>query len=405
MSDTLIKVDKLSKKFCGSLKHSLWYGLQDIASECTGAGTRGKGELRQSEFWAVKNISFELRRGECLGLIGRNGAGKTTLLRLLNGLLKPDTGRIDLFGQVGAIIALGATLKPILSGRENIYVSAAVRGLSKRETDRKIDEIIDFTELGDFIDSPVQNYSSGMSVRLNFAVASALEPDVLLLDEVLAVGDASFRNKCYHRIASLRKSTAVIFVSHNMEQVARISSQVLVMDAGASVFIGSVDNGISKYNTLNNQARGSDNTDSFLALHPPVTAFHATLSTDELCSGQALDIHFLLMSTKSLPVYLFKVHFYNETGAFAADGVLQVKDIDLELNEGETQFTVTVDSIQLKNGVYKLAFNFIDQFGDMVVWSYKKHEITVYGAYNGAIADYQLKLKHLANQVCDCKDP
>ncbi|MCI0616644.1 ABC transporter ATP-binding protein [bacterium] len=327
-----------------------------------------------------------------MGLIGRNGAGKTTLLRLLNGLLKPDIGRIELFGQVGAMIALGATLKPILSGRENIYVSAAVHGLSKQETDRKIDEIIDFAELGDFIDSPVQNYSSGMSVRLNFAVASALEPDVLLLDEVLAVGDASFRNKCYHRIASLRKSTAVIFVSHNMEQVARISSQVLVMDIGAAAFIGSVDNGISKYNTLNYQARDSENTDSFLALHPPVTSFQATLSTYELCSGEALDIHFLLTSAKSLPVYLFKVHFYNETGAFAADAILQAKDIDFELKEGETQFIVTLDAIQLRNGIYKLAFNLIDEFGDLLVWSYKKHEITIYGAYNGAIADYQLEL-------------
>ena len=240
-SDTLVKVEGVSKKFCLSLKKSLWYGLCDMGRELTGR-RRGSGKqgsegddragLRPKEFWAVNNVSFELKRGECLGLIGRNGAGKTTLLKMLNGLIKPDAGRIEMRGRVGALIALGAGFNPILTGRENIYVNASVLGLSKKEVDAKLKEIIDFAEIGDFIDTPVQNYSSGMAVRLGFAVASSLDPDILLVDEVLAVGDLGFRYKCFQRIGALMNRAAVIFVSHDMGSVASISNRVMLMDQG-----------------------------------------------------------------------------------------------------------------------------------------------------------------------------
>jgi lipopolysaccharide transport system ATP-binding protein len=205
--------------------------MQDLGNELLGR-PHGNGELRPEEFWAVRDVNFELKRGECLGLIGHNGAGKTTLLRMLNGLIKPDQGRIEMRGRVGALIALGAGFNPILTGRENIYVNASVLGLSKREIDDKIDEIIDFAEIDEFIDVPVQNYSSGMQVRLGFAVATTLEPDILLLDEILAVGDAAFRVKCFNRIQDLMNDCAVIFVSHNMSQVTRISNQLLLLRKG-----------------------------------------------------------------------------------------------------------------------------------------------------------------------------
>lgn len=229
--DVLIKVDGVSKKFCRSLKKSLWYGVKDIASEAAGRNG-GHDRLRPEEFWAVKDVSFELRRGECLGLIGRNGAGKTTLLKMLNGLIKPDKGRIEMRGRVGALIALGTGFNPILTGRENIYVNASVLGLSKKETDEKFDEIVDFAELADFIDAPVQSYSSGMSVRLGFAVASTLKPDILLLDEVLAVGDANFRSKCWRRIGELLQYAAVILVSHEAYAISRVCDRAIMLDKG-----------------------------------------------------------------------------------------------------------------------------------------------------------------------------
>ena len=238
-----MRVEGVSKKFCRSLKRSLWYGLCDIAGELSPFGRNPQpgsreaedGDLRDGEFYAVRDVSFQLRRGECLGLIGHNGAGKTTLLKILNGLIKPDRGRIEMNGRVGALIALGAGFNPILTGRENIYINGSVLGLSKKEIDEKIDEIIEFAEIGDFIDMPVQNYSSGMAVRLGFSVASALRPDVLILDEVLAVGDVRFVVKCLNRLRSLSSRAAVILVSHNMQAVSGFCSRVLLMDHGTVV--------------------------------------------------------------------------------------------------------------------------------------------------------------------------
>jgi len=246
-SEALISVENVSKKFCRDLKKSLWYGMNDIAGEvfCR----KGKRlDLRKEEFWALKDVSFELRRGECLGLIGPNGAGKSTLLRLLNGLIKPDSGKISVRGRVGALIALGAGFNPILTGRENIFINGAVLGLNKREIDKKLDEIIDFAEIGDFIDAPVQSYSSGMQVRLGFAIAVQMEPDVLLIDEVLAVGDVGFRSKCYNAIYELNKDAAVIFVSHTMQHISRLCTHLMVLDKGKEFFYSNnVPLGIEKY--------------------------------------------------------------------------------------------------------------------------------------------------------------
>ena len=250
MSETLIKVEGVSKKFCRSLKKSLWYGVQDLIGEIRGRRNGGNGQLRPEEFWAVKDVSFEVKRGECLGLIGHNGAGKTTLLRMLNGLIKPDEGSIQMRGRTSALIALGAGFNPILTGRENIYVNAAVLGFSRREIDSKIKMIIDFAEIGEFIDMPVQSYSSGMAVRLGFSIASTLEPDVLILDEVLAVGDVGFRTKCYNRVYDLARNTAVVFVSHAMPQIARLATKAMLMSSGSVIFSGDVTPAIEAYESI-----------------------------------------------------------------------------------------------------------------------------------------------------------
>jgi lipopolysaccharide transport system ATP-binding protein len=246
VSETLIQVEGVSKKFCKNLKRSLMYGAMDIGSELLG---RSKSpELRKDEFWAVRDVSFEVRRGECLGLIGHNGAGKSTLLKMLNGLIAPDTGRITMKGRIGALIELGTGFNPILTGRENVYNNGTVLGFSRQEIDRKFDAIVDFAEIGEFIDSPVKNYSSGMKVRLGFAVAAQMEPDVLIIDEVLAVGDISFGLKCFKRMDQLLKNTAIILVSHSMPQVSRMCSSLILMERGQISYQGDdVSAGISQY--------------------------------------------------------------------------------------------------------------------------------------------------------------
>lgn len=248
-NDTLIQVESVSKKLCRSLKRSMWYGVQDIGIELM--GLKNNPELRKDEFWAVDDMNFELRRGECMGLIGHNGAGKSTLLKMLNGLIKPDKGKITMKGRVGALIELGTGFNPILTGRENIYNNGAVLGFTKKEIDQKFDSIVDFSEIGDFIDTPVQNYSSGMKVRLGFAVASQMEPDILLIDEVLAVGDISFVLKCFSRMDTLLQNTCIILVSHNISQIARMCTRLLLMKKGQVMYNGlDVAEGINLYYSM-----------------------------------------------------------------------------------------------------------------------------------------------------------
>jgi len=244
--DVLVKVEGLGKKFCKDFSKSLRYGLSDVLR--ASVGKRPTQDLRPDEFWALKDVAFELRRGDCIGLIGHNGAGKSTLLKVLNGIINPDTGSVEMRGRVGALIELGAGFNPILTGRENIYNNGAVLGFSREDIDSKVDEIIAFSEIGDFIDSPVRNYSSGMKVRLGFAVASHMEPDVLIIDEVLAVGDTGFRLKCFSKLDELLKSAAAIFVSHSMPQVSRMSTQIILLDKGQMQYSGKeVDKGVEMY--------------------------------------------------------------------------------------------------------------------------------------------------------------
>ena len=229
----VVEVEQVSKKFCRRLRYSLWYGLTDLAAELTGRNGKDDLQLRQAEFLAVDDVSFVLRPGECIGLIGHNGAGKSTLLKMLNGLIRPDRGRITMRGRVGALIELGAGFSPVLTGRENIYINGAVLGFSKREIDAKFDEIVDFAELHEAIDASVQTYSSGMYVRLGFAVAAQLDPDILLVDEILAVGDAAFRLKCMRTIRErVDAGMAILLVSHDMRSIMNICHRVIWLDRG-----------------------------------------------------------------------------------------------------------------------------------------------------------------------------
>ena len=247
MPETLIEVRGLGKKFCRNLKRSLWYGMKDIASEIMGR-SRSRAKLRNDEFWVLEDVSFDLKKGELIGLIGPNGAGKTTLLKLLAGLIKPDSGVITIRGRVQALIALGAGFNPILTGRENVYVNGAILGFSKRDLDSIFDDIVAFSEIGEFIDMPVQSYSSGMHVRLGFSVAVNLKPDILIVDEVLAVGDASFRRKARNKMMELLHSgISVIFVSHNMPLISSLTSRCIYLKDHGIKMVGPSDEVASQY--------------------------------------------------------------------------------------------------------------------------------------------------------------
>jgi lipopolysaccharide transport system ATP-binding protein len=384
--EVLVRVENVSKKFCRNLKKSLWYGVQDIAAEVI--GHKSDHTLRPDEFWAVKDVSFEVRRGECLGLIGRNGAGKTTLLRMLNGLIKPDQGRIEMHGRVGALIALGAGFNPILTGRENIYVNASVLGLSKQEIDEKIDEIINFSEIDEFIDSPVQNYSSGMQVRLGFAVATALSPDVLILDEVLAVGDATFRAKCYNRIGKIQKNTAVIFVSHSMQQVSQICTSSLVMRQGQPIWLGDIARGVAKY--MREGSQDSSSTERLLVVERPVISAKLSFAPEFIQFGECLSARLSIELEEDMPKCSIRIPFYNLEGLVIAEWNSKRILQDINLTQGRNDLYLDLGPIHLNPGSYEIAFVLNDKTGTYLpYWSLKQNSIKVKGHVFGA-CEYQV---------------
>src|SRR5271169_3037297 len=203
---------------------------------------------KEETFWALKDVSLEVKEGEVLGLIGRNGAGKTTLLKVLSRITRPTTGWAEIHGRVGSLLEVGTGFHPELTGRENTYLSGAILGMGKAEIARKFDEIVAFAELEKFIDTPVKHYSSGMYVRLAFAVAAHLEPEILLVDEVLAVGDITFQKKCMGKMGDVaRAGRTVVLVSHNMAAINALSSRVLVLKDGGIVFEGSAAEATARY--------------------------------------------------------------------------------------------------------------------------------------------------------------
>jgi lipopolysaccharide transport system ATP-binding protein len=242
MSDIAVSVEGLGKRYrighqrdpYGRLTESLWGAMRAPVDRLRG------GRRETSEWiWALRDVSFELRRGDVVGVIGRNGAGKSTLLKLLSRITEPTTGTATLRGRVGSLLEVGTGFHPELTGRENVYLSGAVLGMRRAEISRKFDEIVDFAGIEQFLDTPVKRYSSGMQVRLGFAVAAHLEPEILFIDEVLAVGDAEFQRKCLGKMSEIGEGgRTIVFVSHSMPAILRLCGQAVLLDHGRVVTAG-----------------------------------------------------------------------------------------------------------------------------------------------------------------------
>jgi lipopolysaccharide transport system ATP-binding protein len=247
MSTVVIRAEGLGKSYHrGALQHNTL--LRDHLSHLLRSPLSVFRRIKDEMFWALKDVRLEVREGEVVGLIGRNGAGKTTLLKILARITRPTTGWADIRGRVGSLLEVGTGFHPELTGRENAYLSGAILGMSKREITRKFDEIVAFAELEKFIDTPVKHYSSGMYVRLAFAVAAHLEPEILLVDEVLAVGDASFQKKCLGKMGQVsREGRTILFVSHNMSAVKALCSKAVLISDGSVGSSGTVADVLDDY--------------------------------------------------------------------------------------------------------------------------------------------------------------
>jgi lipopolysaccharide transport system ATP-binding protein len=245
MSDVVIRTERLGKSFPlqrqvphSRLTDELWSGL------------KGWWQPRSitEPFWALKDVSLQIRQGEVVGLIGHNGAGKSTLLKLLCRILHPTTGRMELHGRVGSLLEVGTGFHPELTGRENVYLNGAILGMSQAEVRRKFDEIVEFADVAEFLDLPVKRYSSGMTVRLAFAVAAHLDPEILLVDEVLAVGDAQFQRKCLDRMSAVAQSgRTIVFVSHNTTAVQRLCQRIILLSHGQATEFASPEDALREY--------------------------------------------------------------------------------------------------------------------------------------------------------------
>jgi len=248
MSETVIRVESIGKRYRVG-ERERYVALRDVLANAI-KFRRGEKRRPKDFVWAIRDVSFEVRRGEVVGLIGRNGAGKTTLLKLLARITRPTEGNAEIHGRVGSLLEVGTGFHPELTGRENIFLSGAILGMSRAEIYRKFDEIVAFAEVERFIDTPLKHYSSGMQMRLAFAVAAHLEPEILLVDEVLAVGDLAFQKKCLGKMQEVSQSgRTIVFVSHQMNQIRRLCERVMWLDAGEIRQSGAVPEVLAAYET------------------------------------------------------------------------------------------------------------------------------------------------------------
>jgi len=362
--EILVEVTGLSKKFSHTLKQSMWYGLKDMGNALLGINSN-QSTLREGEFWAVKDINFSLRRGDCLGLIGHNGAGKSTLLKMLNGLIRPDEGKITMRGKVGALIELGAGFNPLLTGRENIYVNGQLLGFTRKEIQEKFNSIVEFADIGEFIDSPVQNYSSGMRVRLGFAVSAHMEPDILLIDEVLAVGDIGFVLKCFNKMDELRAKTAMIFVSHGMPQVSRMCTDICLMTGGKALYQSQdIAMGITKYYELfKNDIGNFQGTDEIKINSIVLTSAGIDSNNESFVAqyGEDLIIEIELFCAQIIFNPVIYLVFYDKEQRNFAEVLNFEESMNVDSILGKVTFKATLPKIPFSQGKYSLTIGLTEK--------------------------------------------
>lgn len=388
MTDTLIKVEGLYKKFTRSLRRSMAYGTVDTMRSMLGISYNA-AKLRNGEFWALQDINFELKRGETLGLIGQNGCGKSTLLRLLNGIFPPDAGRITINGRIGALIAVGAGFHPQMSGRENIYLNGTILGMTRQEIKRKFDEIIDFAEIGDFLDAPVATYSSGMTVRLGFAIAIHCEPDILLVDEILAVGDKNFQIKCYQQIHKLKnKGVSIILVAHNEYTIIENTKKTIYLKNGTIKMYGDTVETVNLYiNTLliekNNKNLPLKNNTKAQKAEILSLEFDKT----QICFGNELTAKIKLNVNEEIICPIIGLNFYSDYQIFACINN-QYSGPQIDKFNGNKEIIINIRNLNMPAGNYRCSVTISEENNqNLIDWKENIENITIIkdGLYRGDI--------------------
>lgn len=396
MSDVLIQVDHVSKKYCKFLKDSMVYGVKDIGRNMFGLKSHSD-QLRKNEFWSVDDVSFEVKRGETLGLIGANGSGKTTMLKMINGIFWPDKGKISVRGRIGALIAVGAGFHPLLTGRENVYINGAILGMTKQEVDRKFDSIVDFSGIGSFLDSPVKHYSSGMYVRLGFAIAVHSKCDILLIDEVLAVGDINFQAKCINKIKELgREGVTKIFVSHNFDAVQMLCQNALYLSKGKVRNYGKTDQILEEFKK---DVAGGDLVDIDAVRHG---TREVEIMKVELLGpngrvqpsyrrGDRLQVKILYEAKKQVEDPSFSVSFFDDRSQLIYRAVTRYQGVNTGTVKGKGEVIYTVEGMPLPVGKYSLTVACWDSSGYVPYDHHEKMYPLVVAGGSGIPDEWQIK--------------
>lgn len=363
MPEPIIRVENLSK--CYRIHHESrerYTALRDVITRKVrrlfSPSTTSHQPSTEEDFWALKDVSFEVNQGEVVGIIGRNGAGKSTLLKILSRITEPTKGRITLNGRIASLLEVGTGFHPELTGRENIYLNGAILGMTKAEIKSKFDEIVAFAEVERFLDTPVKRYSSGMYVRLAFAVAAHLEPEILVVDEVLAVGDAQFQKKCLGKMQEVSKGgRTVLFVSHNMSAVMNLCNTGILLRNGEVQFAGDIKQAVGAYLEQAGQNSGFIAKGSARSGDRNVFIHDLQIIPEQPATGDNIRVIFELIrkwpSTDSLPIDL-AIGFFTEEGA----KVMQIYSVDthtsFEVREGKTFLELNIDRLLLTPGNYRL---------------------------------------------------
>jgi|SRR5579859_1066352 len=330
--------------------------------------SRGQMDLREKEFWALRDVSFEMKRGDALGIIGPNGSGKSTALKLLSGILKPDKGNLGVKGRLSTLIELGAGFHPDLTGRENIYLNGTILGMKRAEIARKFDQIVEFSELHEFIDTPVKRYSSGMYARLGFSVAAHVDPEVLIIDEVLSVGDYHFQQKCFDKMREfVKKGASLIFVSHNMTAVSTLCSSALLLRNGQPIYHGDVSTAMQRYHSFYEDQTSSEHIE---VVESRVRCGNSEVR-DVLDAGETIKFKVKLRALKDLrKVYPgLMIHTVDGLCIFVtATSRLSRQRLDLGVNECAT-ITFTLD-MNLRGDVFLLGFTLTPELEMPGEWLY-----------------------------------
>ncbi len=367
MDKPIIEVKNLGKKYDITHQRGGYVALRDVLSNVIKhplqfAGSKARqiiGKENREEFWALKNVNFEIKRGEVVGVIGHNGAGKSTFLKILSQITPPTTGEIKIRGTIGSLLEVGTGFHPELTGRENIIMNGAILGMTKKEIEKKFNDIVEFSGIEKFLDTPVKYYSSGMYVRLAFSVAAHLEPEILLIDEVLAVGDAEFQKKCLGKMSEVTKKEGrtILFVSHNMSAVQQLCKKCILLEKGQIKEYGETNEIIKKY--IYNDNSDSDLTRKQRAGSGEIKLQSIGLVTDDLAPKKNLNfedaLNFLIGFNANEPVkdVTISIAIYSISGDLVAN-IHSFNELKNKTLQGEGKIIVSLGKINLLPGNYKI---------------------------------------------------